>query len=166
MKKVAFLFLMLSPVFCLAQTSLKLYAYSQQTTPGTIPVDENGKPMRSAAPSINYYLFATYSPSAKIQVTQVWLKGRDYQLQTSKIDSTPVFSSNNPDPSKPKILVPATKQKVIAINVVGPVAADKRSSTFRNLAKKSELILTYYYNGKKYFAGVKKIKTLPPLAGL
>jgi hypothetical protein len=168
MKKLCGIFLLLFSLSALAQPPVKLYAYSQETTPGTIPVDENGNPIRPRGPLLNYFFFAAYSSSYTIRFDGIWIKGKGFSVQTSKVASTPVTITNNNIPSNPvtTVLVPATKLMVISIQPISPSGNSVNSSWFRELAKKNELIISYYYKGKKYFIQVKKIKVLPPVAGV
>jgi hypothetical protein len=153
-----------------AQVPVKIYAYSQVHTPGNIPVgnDENGGSPEIKQFPVNYYIFATLSPSPKVIFGPVWINGKYYRTVTSTV-STPVVNTVNniPDQPEQKILVPATKQKAISINLEGD-ARDTviKAAWFRNMVRNSELIITYDYKGKRYFVPVKKIKVLPPVAGI
>ena len=173
MKQLAGLFLLIIPSLSFSQPSVKIYAYSQVSTPGTIPSipSENGtgteKP--SGRPGEVYYIYASFSPKIKISFTEVWIHGKQYQVTSEKILSTPVYSINKDHPTQPKteILVPATKQQVIYIAPVGE-GNDKRlkAAWFTKMLNNSELIVSYLYKGRKYFIPVKKIKVLQPVAGV
>ena len=173
MKRVCFLFLMAASIPGLSQPVVKIYAYSQIATPGIIPkgvTDENGNRINTKKePAVNYYIFASYSSPAKINFSEVWIKGKFYNVRIKKIDSTPVINVNETIPDKPvKVeLVPASKGKVLSII---PAETKKSSliktSWFINMTKHAELIVSYTYKGKKYFISVKKIKILEPVAGV
>jgi hypothetical protein len=155
------------------QPTVKIYAWSQITTPGTIPAgvtDESGKHVNiKTEPSVNYFIFGVYPVSSPVIFEEVWIKNKYYHVQTNKVDSTPVVNINYNIPNNlvKVILVPATKLRVTSIS---PVEAPRdtliKTSSFKNMARHSELIISYQYNGKRYFTGVKKIKTLSPIAGL
>ena len=173
MKKLYFLFLIAISLGGISQPRVKIYAYSQITTPGTIPkgvTDENGNRLNTKKEiSVNYYIFASYNSSAKIAFSEVWIKGKLYNSKIKKIDSTPVINVNETIPDKPvkEELVPATKEKVLSIV---PAETKKSSLTktswFIKMTKHSELIVSYLYHGKKYFIMIKKIKMLEPIAGV
>jgi len=173
MKKIGFLFSILTSLTAISQPSIKIFAYSQTTTPGTIPkgvTDENGNQVNSKKEfPVNYYIFAAHTVSAKIIFTEIWIKGKFYSVQTHKVDSTPVVNINENMPGNlvKEVLVPFTKSKVIAI-APGKTMNNNvsRSSWFQNIAKHNELIFSYMFGDKKYFIGVKKIKVLEPIAGL
>lgn len=173
MKKIWFLFLLTISLAAMGQPSVKIYAYSQVTTPGNIPAgvtDENGKPVDlKLVPSVNYYIFAVYPGSVQINFNEIWIRGKYYKVQTERVASTPVVNTNNDNPSSPikTVLVPSTQLQVTAISPVGSFSNIMiRTSWFRNMLKRSALIVSYVYHGKKYFIGVKKIKTLQPVAGI
>jgi hypothetical protein len=161
---------MILSISAIGQPPVKIFAYSQITTPGTIPkgaTDENGNRINTKKESpVNYYIFASYNSSAKIRFNEIWIKGKFYRTQMKNIDSTPVVNINETIPGKPvKVeLVPAVKGKVISI-VPGKTKKSSliKTAWFINMTKRAELIVSYTYQGKKYFIRVKKIKMLEPL---
>jgi hypothetical protein len=173
MKKLWFLFLIIVSFSAIGQPSVKIYAYSQVITPGTIPkgvTDENGKPVNTQKKAaVNYYIFAAYKSPAKIDFDEIWINGKFYKTRTENIDSTPVVNINENIPGNPvkEVLVPATNLKVTSIIPVKTMNdAIIRTSWFRNMTKHVELIVIYTYHGKKYFIGIKKIKVLQFVAGV
>lgn len=173
MKKIYFLFLITISIPALSQPPIKVYAYSQAVSPGTIPkgvTDENGNRITTKKePAVNYYIFASYNSPEKIAFSEVWIKGKLYNSKIKNIDSTPVINVNETILNKPvKVeLVPATKEKVLSIV---PAETKKSSLTkaswFIKMTKHAELIVSYLYHGKKYFITIKKIKMLEPIAGV
>src|SRR5687767_9583906 len=127
------------------QPPVKIYAYSQVTTPGNLPSHTGENPIpnpgiQSRNP-VNYYIFAAYDSSATISFTGIWIKGRSYQVHTEKT-SSPVLLTNNTIPDDPgtDILVPATQLKVTSIIPIGsPGNRRINKSWFRNMLKSSEL---------------------------
>jgi hypothetical protein len=171
MKKIYLIPLLFISGFAFAQPAIKTYAYSQLSYPGTIPVgtDESGKSVEMKELPVNYYIFATHLPSARVNFGSVWIKGKYYQTQVEKVKETPVISTNYDVPSNPEktVLVPATRHQVMSITPVGnPGDSVIRAAWFRHMVKNYELIISYYYKGKRYFIPVKKIKILPPVAGI
>ena len=173
MKKIWFLFLGLPSCSVWSQPPVKIYAYSQVERPGIVPariMDENGHLINTKKePPVNYYIYGAFAVSAKIGFTEIWINGKYYKTETAAIDSTPVISINYDIPAAPfkEILVPSAKLRVISITPVGsPVPEPVRTSWFRNMVKHAELIVSYFYKGKKYFTGINKIKKLRPVAGV
>ncbi|MBC7873527.1 MAG: hypothetical protein H7Y01_06015 [Ferruginibacter sp.] len=173
MKKLWFFAFLLSSITGTAQPAVKIFAYSQETTPGNIPkdvTDENGKPQGTKkGASINYYFYGAYTPSVKISFCEVWIGSKYYKVQTEVVNSTPVVVTNYNIPDRPveDVLVPASKLRVMSITPVGsPTDKIINTSWFRKLLRQSELIVSYLYKGKKYFIPVKKIKILAPVAGI
>src|ERR1700674_1181450 len=125
MKKLWFLSLCVISCSVFGQPPVKIYAYSQVTTPGTIPAgvtDETGKRVNiKTKPSVNYLIFGVYPASSPVIFREVWIKNKYYQVQTNKVDSTPVVNINYNIPNNPVkvILVPATKLQVTSISLVG-----------------------------------------------
>src|SRR6185369_12042508 len=97
MKKLWFLFWVSFTCVAKAQPSIKLYAYSRETTQGTVrrnPNNENGNPVISSKePLLDYYVFAVYKGSSTIRIGSLWIKGKRYLIQVEKKDSTPVVLS-------------------------------------------------------------------------
>ncbi|MES1214362.1 MAG: hypothetical protein ABUT20_02500 [Bacteroidota bacterium] len=172
MKKTGFLFLVLVPFLAIGQSSPKIFAYSQELTPGTIPKgvsDENGNSIKTRKESaVNYYIFAAHPASEKISFAEIWINGKFYSIQTHKVDSTPVVNVNKNIPGSPvkEILVPYTKLKVTSITPVAIIESTLiRKNWFRQMTLHNELIVSYMSKGKKYFQEVKKIKILEHIAG-
>jgi len=167
MKKIYLAFCLLVSTIAFAQPRIRVYAFAQETTPGTIPVDEYGNP-RKMEPNINYLLYAEYQGSYAIKFDGVWIKGKGYSAQSSVVTSTPVTITNYDIPSKPVtiVLVPATKQKVMELQPIGRASINVNAAWFRDMLRKNELIISYYYKGKKYFIPVRKLNWLPPVSAM
>ena len=173
MKKSWFLAFLTTALAAGCQPAVKIFAYSQQTTPGIIPKgvpSENDNPSGSKkSASINYFFFASYKPGMIIDFSEVWIGKGYYKVQTEAVSSTPVVMINKDIPDQPvkEELVPATKQQVVSISPVGsPGNKTIDSAWFRKMQNKSALIVSYLYKGKKYFIPVKNIKPLLPAAGM
>ena len=152
MKRLYLSSILLIAMSAFAQHSIKVYAYSQATTPGMIPVDEQGNPIRPKE-SVNYFFYTAFSPSYIIRFDGIWIKGEGYSVQTSKVGKTPVTLINNTIPSDPETttLVPATKLTVISLQPIEPTGNIVKASWFRDMIKRNELVISYYYKGKKYW---------------
>jgi len=168
-----FLIFVLTSVSAISQPAIKIFAYSQAVSPGIVPkgvTDENGKTKTTKKEiAVNYYIFASYNKSVKINIEEIWIKGKFFNSIVKNVDFTPVLNINETISSNPvkEVLVPATTQKIISVKTGQFIKNHTiKVSTFRNLAKHSELIVSYVYKGRKYFIGVKKIKVLEPVAGV
>ena len=174
MKKLLFLIFPVIACTASAQPTVKMYAYSQETSPGMIPKDvpdEDGNPVvGKKQQTINYYIFAAYSTSIKLSFLEVWINGKYYKIQSERVDSTPVVMINYNIPDKPvkEVLVPATRLCVMSLAPIGEAGGTKtiNSAWFRKTINQSALIVSYQYKGKKYYMSVKKIKPLLPVAGI
>ena len=147
MKSFAILFFCMMPMLSFTQPSVKIYAYSQVSTPGTMPSipSENGtgKEKSSVQPGEIYYIYASLSPTVRISVAEVWIHGKYYQVSVEKILKTPVYSINKDHPTQPKteVLVPATKQQVLYIAPVGEGTDKKlKASWFSKMLNSSALM--------------------------
>ena len=99
MKKI----LLFSAIFTLAlhlfsQPTVKIFAYEQDNLPGTRPagvVDENGKPIKKAAPKKNYLIYLSLKQKYSIKPVQIFIKGQSYEVGTSSIKKAPVEYIDN-----------------------------------------------------------------------
>jgi hypothetical protein len=166
-----FIFLIKTGLFAQYSPVINKYAYSQITTPGTVPAetDENGnKIKKKPEPAPKYYIYVTIAKKDAIKVTELWIKGKRYSVQTEEVLETPVEAINTDISDNPKktIMVPKTSNKVLRITPLRMLAENKPGSYVKQLMSKSELVMTCTWKGKKYFTTVKKIIVLPPVAGM
>jgi hypothetical protein len=152
-----------------AQPAVKIYAYSQVTTGGMKPSDvvtENGEKIKAESKSpLSYLLYFTYSGSAPVKITGIWINQKAYNVKTGVIKKTPVTipENNAIENSKNITLVPKTKNKVLQLELASPITDPvSLSGDKKKAVKESELVITYTVNGKKYYKAVKKITILKP----
>lgn len=145
-----------------AQPVVKVYAYSQVITPGIvrqrdIPVENGSAPASKASAATHYYIYAVVSPAVSLQPRQVWIQGQWYTIGGSTIEKTPVQI----EVPAPRVLVPATRQKVIQVEPGDSLPVIKKpSSALVKMMKQSELIFSYQWKGKLYYTPVTKITVL------
>lgn len=155
-----------SAVFC--QPAIKIYAFEQDVLPGTIPVgkDENGNPVRKAADKKNYRVFLSFKNSYSIEPVQVFIRGKSFAIKEVEMKTTPVNYVNNNIPQNPQTieLVPATKNKVIQVQVIQKVADNKKSNTIKKMVEKNDVVIIYLWKKKKYYLALQKLKKLEPVA--
>ena len=151
-----------------AQPKIIINAYSQQFTPGTIPtrdvVGENADDfIKHPAVITNYLIYVEVDTAMQITPSAVWVGGKWDTVAAKNIIKTPFITEY---PSK-KTLVPATSKKVYEIilgdtlkQAIVPTAKVKKQMIDH------ELIFAYWWNGKRYFAALKKLTVLEPLEGM
>ncbi|HMW67205.1 MAG TPA: hypothetical protein PK695_13095 [Chitinophagaceae bacterium] len=151
-----------------AQPKIIIHAYSQQFTPGTIPtrdvVGENADDfIKHPAVITNYLIYVEVDTAMQITPSAVWVGGKWDTVAAKNIIKTPFITEY---PSK-KTLVPATSKQVYEIilgdtlkQAIVPTAKVKKQMIDH------ELIFAYWWNGKRYFAALKKLTVLEPLEGM
>jgi hypothetical protein len=170
MKKILLFFLVFiigSSLY--SQPVVKIFAFEQENMPGTKPAgvtDENGKVVKKAAAKKKYFVFLSHKNQYNVMPVQVFIKGRAFSIQTITIRKTPVEYTNKTVINNPEktILVPASKDKVLEINIVEIPQQEKAPESVKRLAHKNDVVIGYMWNKRKYFATLQKIKTLEPLA--
>jgi hypothetical protein len=157
----------------LAQYSpvIKKYAYSQITTPGTMPVetDENGnKITKKSGPAPGYYIYVIIAKKDAIKITELWIKGKRYSVQTEVVLETPIEAINTDtgENTKKTILVPKTTNKVLRLTPLRIQPENKPGKYIKQLMSKSEVVVVCTRKGKKYYTAINKIIVLPPIAGM
>jgi len=149
-----------------AQPTVKIFAYEQDNLPGTRPagvVDENGKPIKKAAPKKNYFIYLSFKQKYSIKPVQIFIKGQAYEVGSCTLKKTPVEYIDNmiPNNSGKRILVPATNDIALEIPVAEPSAGQKKTSNLQKLTAKNDVVVAYTWKNKTYYATMKQIKKLP-----
>lgn len=153
---------------------IKVHAYSQAITRGIDPgkgvINENGTEERQhVKPGIQYLIYLEQPGTASIKPELIWIHGVGYSINSVIVTKTPVVLENQEvyGESKKNILVQKTSNKVIQLILTGisdPPA--NRPATVKKLIAASDLVVSYFWKGKRYYAGVKKIKMLEPVAAM
>jgi len=164
-------FLLFSAISTLAlnlfsQPTVKIYAYEQDNLPGTRPagvVDENGKPIKKAAPKKNYLIYLSLKQKYSVKPVQIFIKGQAFEVGSISVRKSPVeyIDTMVPNNAEKIVLVPVTDNKVMEVPVAEPSLAQKKTSTIQNLTSKNDVVVAYMWNNKKYFVTLKQIKKLP-----
>lgn len=167
MKKI----LLFSAIFIIglnlfSQPTVKIFAYEQDNLPGTRPagvVDENGKPLKKAAPKKNYFIYLSFKQKYNIKPVQIFIKGQPYEVGAFSTRNAPVEYVDNMVPNNPEktVLVPSTDDKVLEVPVAEPSPGQKKTSNIQKLTAKNDVVVAYMWNNKKYYATLKQIKKLP-----
>lgn len=136
----------------------KIHAYRQGTVQGIPPAGNDER-----KPTYNYWIYI--ETSAKISVADIWISGKRFSVKTEPITKTPVLkiNYNAPGGTDSIILVPQTKYKVMLIYPSGKIKDSAIGSRYvSGLIRKSELVIGYFWKGKKYFAPIKVFTGLDP----
>ena len=136
----------------------KIHAYRQATVPGIPPA---GNAERK--PTYNYWIYV--ENSEKISVADIWISGKRFSVQTEPVTKTPVIKHNYDGSSgvDTVILVPESRYNVMLVYPSGKIKDSSIGSKYvSGLLKKSELVIGYFWKGKKYFAPVKAFISLEP----
>jgi len=152
-----------------SQPVVKIFAFEQENMPGTKPAgitDENGKAVKKAAAKKKYFIFLSYKQTYNVMPVQMFIKDRAFSIQSITIRKTPVEYTNKTVINNPEktILVPASKDKVLQINVAEMQRQEKTPESVKRVADKNDVVIGYVWNKRKYFATLQKIKTLEPVA--
>jgi hypothetical protein len=148
----------------------KLYAYKQAGIPGIQPgvTGEAGdKQKGKRKESFNYWFYLVFSKSGMINITGLWLSGKKFTVKTEPITELPVKKINYTSASgnDTVTLVPFTKNAVL---LTYPAGEDKDTAAvskyLSDLVSKNELVITYYWKGKKFYKVSRKITVLDPEA--
>ena len=144
MKKSFLALSLLISCICIGQPVIRLYGYSQIQTLGIVRERDPGKPA-SATSAITHYIFTATSKSVHIRPVEIWIRGQRHKLDKVKIVSTPVQSFTN------DVLIPKTTQKVSELQLGDGLPPLKSTpSWLKKMTKDNELVIAYYWNGKKY----------------
>lgn len=151
------------------QPATKIFAFEQQTSPGTVPSgvkDENGHSIKKAAANENYFVFLSFKKTYNIRPVEVFIKGKSFAVQSADARKTPVEYTNTTVINRPKktILVPQTKNKVIEIKLTPISNPSKKSSYVQGLINTNDVVIAYTWHQKKYFTRLRKLEKLEPVA--
>ncbi|HET9825520.1 MAG TPA: hypothetical protein VFP87_09300 [Chitinophagaceae bacterium] len=152
-----------------SQPAVKIFAYQQDNLPGTRPagvLDENGKPIKKAAPKKNYFIYLSFNKKYRITPVEIFIKGKSFVVERAIESMAPVEYTDNTVPNNPEktTLVPATNNKVIQVPIAEPSLQQKKASYVQKLASRNDVVIAYVWNKKRYFAVVNRIKNLAPRA--
>jgi len=148
----------------------KIYGYKQASIPGILPdySEENDmKPTGKNKPkqNYNYWFYLEIPKTEKINVTGLWISGIPHDIKAETVSNLPVkkIIFTGMDKNDTTIMVPATKNKILLIYPSGESKDTTINSKYiTGLANKNELVISYLWKNKKYYATLKKLKELTP----
>lgn len=146
--------------YCGAQPEIKLYGFSQVSTPGMVPQRDlsvpGEKPWKAA---ITHYVYLSLKPSVQIQPREIWIEGKRFAV-TSSVVHAPVKLASG------VTLVPPSKSKIIELHKKDSLPAlNAPSPRLKKLIRENDLVVYYSWQGRKYYGVLKKIKKLEPVYG-
>jgi hypothetical protein len=159
----------LSSVAQLKSPIVNGHAYQRASLPGTIPkgvANEDGSQSdRPIKPMITHFVYLEIKPSQNIKPATIWIRGKSYNLETEKITSVPVVLERQGIGEKTlsDTLVKKTENNVFRIYPRGTLFT-KASSAISKKINKQNIVIEYYWKGKKYYYTISNIKNLQPLA--
>jgi hypothetical protein len=168
-KKLSLFILLMLSLNLFSQPTIRVFAFERENLPGTKPsgvTDENGKRVQKAAAKKNYFIFLSFDKAYSIAPAQIFIRSRAFIPKTTVVKKTPVQYINNNIPAKPEkiTLVPATKNKVLELQLDETPVENMKTSTTQKLTNKNDVVIVYLWKNKKYFLTVKKLKKLEPVA--
>ena len=166
-KYLLFFVLIIIGVGIHSQPSVKVFGFEQENFPGTVAAnvkDENGKPAKKAATQKHYFIYLTVKQKHRLIPHQVFISGEAFSVESKVMEKTPIQHVNNNMPGRIEqtTLVPETNNKVIELKITDPVQVEK-TPTLKKLIRKNDVVVSYTWKDKKYFAVLKKLKKLDPV---
>lgn len=137
----------------------KIIAYRQSVIPGKKPAPEE-----TVKKNEQLSLYAEIVKNKRIKFSGIWINNEYYFFTLKKVTKTPIEKSTGDGGGK-FIAVPKTANDVYEI-VLGKKQepAPRPGTMLGNNLQNNEVVLYYSYNGKQYFALLKKIKQLETIS--
>ena len=137
----------------------KIIAYRQSIIPGKKPA-----PHETAKKNEQFSLYLEIVKNKQIKFSGIWINNEYYFFTLKKVSRTPIEKSTGDGAGK-FIAVPKTMNDVYEI-VLGKKQepAPRPGAMLGNNLQNNEVVLYYSYNGKQYFALLKKIKQLETIS--
>jgi len=144
-----------------------LYTYKQASIPGIQPNTSEGREIKEKQTTYNYWFYLAVNKNEKIIVSDLWISGKIFNAKSEKIEKLPVYKINYSGASgnDSLTLVPLTKNNVFLVFPVGETKDSGSISNYlKDLVSKYELVIVYYWRGKKFYKLFRKITELEPEA--
>src|SRR5215211_2849795 len=166
MKYYIILILFFTVSIAQAQNNVRLYAYTQDVTPGIAAKerDQDGKIIKKTTDkTYHYFMYLASSSKSKIYPVALWIKGEQVGVKSEAVNTIPVVLTTDNGTLQPNevILVPKTKAKVFQLTGTSG-GTSKEFPKAKTLSNTNELVLVYKLNGKFYYASQKKFAELSP----
>jgi hypothetical protein len=147
---------------------IKILAFEQVNLPGTVPSavkDENGNAVKKAAAKNNYFLFLSFRKTTHIRPLEVFIKGTAFRIKETRLRETPVLYIDSTVRNNPlkAVLVPAAEKNVIELIIEETTSQPERTSSIQRLSMKNDIVVSYIWNKKKYFAALRNLAKSTPV---
>jgi hypothetical protein len=170
MMKIILPFIVFFLAPCLqAQPAIKIFAFEQESLPGTIPVrlnNENGNSTKKAAARKDYLIFLSFNKKENISPELVYIKGNPFKIKLTRIRSTPIELVNNTIPGHPEVttLVPTTSNRILELKINNNNTWSPKPGVARKLTEKNDMVIAYRWKKETWFIALKKILPLESTA--
>jgi hypothetical protein len=153
-----------------AQTrnDVKLYAYKQPViggAPQRTTITENGQPVENnnQRSRTNYLIYLEAPSGTRVIPVELWIEGENYGVSSTDI-KTPVETSSAslPGQEKANVLVPATSNKVVQLNI-RPITISKANAAAKAASQSNQVVLVYKIGSRFYHAVVKELTMVEPV---
>ena len=139
---------------------IKIYGYKQQLFQGKKP--SKNEPIKNSA---QHKLFVEYRKNSSINITGVWIESDFFRFTTHPKLKSPI--SDIQQPANKQILVPKTNNRIIEIELKNKQEPSPRpTATLGKLLQNNDVVISYLFKGKTYFATLKKLIVLEPFDGM
>jgi hypothetical protein len=142
----------------------KLYAYKQASVSG-IKSGNPAEPVAQKTETYSYWFYLVLPSARSFTVKEIWINGKNFSPKTEPVNQLPVKKINYTDASsqEEQILVPATQDAVVLTYPASAVMEQAQISKYlKDLVTRYELVITYFWKGKKFYKVARKISELEP----
>src|SRR6476619_1170995 len=163
MKRTILLMLILAlSVSAFSQTGVKIFGYTRDVLPGTIPkgTDENGKALPKPKENVEYLIYISGPSKTRIYPVEVWIRGEKFSASGMTENHSPVQTTG--DLGKTITLVPKTAGTIQRIHTAKAVEG-KNFPNAKTKATSNDLVIVYKMNGKFYSATLKHLQKIEPV---
>jgi hypothetical protein len=162
MKKRFLVALLLISCYSFSQPVVKPYGYARYWTIGTALERDTSTPEVSRpSASVEYFFYVSASSTSGIQPVEIWLHGQRYTISRTTLIKSPVMSSGGTE------LIPKTKMAIRQLKWNEKAMPLKTTpSWLKKMMDENELIIVYFWKGKKYYKPLKKILELENTSGV
>jgi hypothetical protein len=139
---------------------VKIYGYKQQLFQGK--KTSKNEPIKKTE---QYKLFVEYRKNSSINITEVWIQSNYFRFTTHPKLKSPILDVQQP--ANKQILVPKTTNRIIEIDLTNKQEPSPRpTAALGKLLQSNDVVISYLFKGKTYFATLKKMIALEPFDGM
>jgi hypothetical protein len=131
---------------------VKAQFFLQERMPGTLAVDENGKPVHQG-PYLDYKAIVETMPGSQPAINRIWIDGKSYSVTANEVASP--YKAGLAKESQEPVIVSAAKGNKIWELLLQKDETGARSRSNKN--NSSAIVIEGTYNGKKFSLPVNTI---------